>query len=271
MSAFILAQPESVVHQHHHMFIPVPTMNTLRNRLAVALVAVATLFALPTLVHAQAVTQTAETQAALTPQDALDALMAGNERFIDGAMLERDLTEQVAITGSGQYPHSVILSCIDSRVPPELVFDQGLGDIFSPRIAGNFVNADILGSMEFATAAAGSKLIVVLGHTECGAVKGACDNVELGNLTQTLSNISPAVYATEIEGPRNSQNKDFVNAVSHNNVAMTVQNILDRSAVIRGQVEAGEVMVVGAMYNVATGEVTLVDGEMGSHDHGHSH
>lgn len=253
------------------MFIPVLTMNTLRNRLAVALVAVATLFAFPTFVQAQAVTQTASTQAALTAQDALDMLMAGNERFLSGNMIERDLTEQVSITGSGQYPHSVVLSCIDSRVPPEIVFDQGLGDIFSPRIAGNFVNADILGSMEFATAAAGSKLIVVLGHTECGAVKGACDNVELGNLTQTLSNIAPAVYATEIEGARNSQNKEFVNAVAHNNVSMTVQNILERSAVIRGQVEAGEVMVVGAMYDVATGKVTLVDGDMGSHDHGHSH
>lgn len=251
-------------------------MNTIRIRLVAALFAVATLFAVPTFVQAQAVTQTAETQAEMTPAKALEMLMAGNDRFVSGGMLERDLSEQVSITGSGQYPHSVVLSCIDSRVPPEIVFDQGLGDIFSPRIAGNFVNTDILGSMEFATAAAGSKLIVVLGHTECGAVKGACDNVELGNLTQTLSNIAPAVYATEIEGARNSSNGAFVDAVAHNNVSMTVQNILDRSAVIRGQVEAGEVMVVGAMYNVATGVVTLVDTNEGmtmgaASDHGHNH
>ncbi len=236
-------------------------MTTLRMRLAGTFLVLASLFAVPAFVQAQAVTQTAETQAALTPQAALDALMAGNERFLNGTMYERDLTEQVSITGAGQYPHSVILSCIDSRVPPELVFDQGLGDIFSPRIAGNFVNADILGSMEFATAAAGSKLIMVLGHTECGAVKGACDNVELGNLTQTLSNIAPAVYATQIEGPRNSQNAAFVNKVAHNNVAMTVQNILDRSPVIAGLVESGDVMVVGAMYDVSTGKVTLVDAD----------
>lgn len=220
---------------------------------------VAIMLALPATVSAQAVTQTASTQAALTPSQALEALMAGNQRFLGNNMYERDLTAQVAQTGSGQYPHSVILSCIDSRVPPEIVFDQGLGDIFSPRIAGNFVNTDILGSMEFATAVAGSKLIMVLGHTECGAVKGACDNVELGNLTQTLSNIAPAVYATEIEGLRSSANKDFVDAVSYENVRQTVQNILDRSQVIRDQVAAGEVMVVGAMYDVTSGTVTLLD------------
>lgn len=233
-------------------------MKSFRNRLVIALFAVATLFAVPT-VYAQAITQTAETQSALTPAEALQMLKEGNERFIAGGMLERDLTAQVAQTGAGQFPHSVVLSCIDSRVPPEIVFDQGLGDIFSPRIAGNFVNTDILGSMEFATAAAGSKLIVVLGHTECGAVKGACDHVELGNLTQTLSNIAPAVYATQIEGERTSKNKEFVDAVAHNNVEMTVQNILERSSVIRDQVANGQVMVVGAMYDVTTGVVTWLD------------
>lgn len=233
-------------------------MKSFRNRLVIALFAVATLFAVPT-VYAQAITQTAETQSALTPAEALQMLKDGNERFLAGGMLERDLTAQVAQTGAGQFPHSVVLSCIDSRVPPEIVFDQGLGDIFSPRIAGNFVNTDILGSMEFATAAAGSKLIVVLGHTECGAVKGACDHVELGNLTQTLSNIAPAVYATQIEGERTSKNKEFVDAVAHNNVEMTVQNILERSSVIRDQVANGQVMVVGAMYDVTTGVVTWMD------------
>ncbi|NQV71597.1 carbonic anhydrase [bacterium] len=210
-------------------------------------------------VSAQTVTQTSATQAALTPDAILQALMDGNERFKAGNMLDRDFVQQVSMTGSGQYPHSVILSCIDSRVPPEIVFDQGLGDVFSPRIAGNFVNTDILGSMEFATAVAGSKLIMVLGHTECGAVKGACDNVELGNLTHTLSNIAPAVYSVNVDGARNSSNKEFVDAVAHSNVELTVQNILERSSVIRDLVEQGKVKVVGAMYNVKTGEVTLVN------------
>jgi carbonic anhydrase len=203
-------------------------------------------------------TQTAETQAALTPMEALEMLKEGNERFVNGEMMERDYTQQVAITGGGQYPFGVVLSCIDSRTSPEILFDQGLGDLFSPRIAGNFVNADILGSMEFATAAAGSKVIVVLGHTECGAVKGACDNVELGNLTHTLSNIAPAVYSvTDVSGPRTSANSEFVNAVAHENVDITVQNIIERSPVMKGLVESGDLIVVGAMYDVATGVVTF--------------
>ena len=210
-------------------------------------------------VVAQAVTQTAETQAAITPGEALDLLMEGNERFVEAGMIGRDYGTQVAQTAEGQYPFAVVLGCIDSRVPPEIVFDQGVGDIFSARVAGNFINTDILGSMEFATAVAGSKLIMVLGHTECGAVKGACDHVELGNLTHTLSNLAPAVYAVEVEGPRTAANASFVEAVAHTNVRMTVQNILDRSAVIRDQAEQGEVMVVGAMYDVASGRVELLD------------
>ena len=152
------------------------------------------------------------------------------------------------------------LGCIDSRVPPEIVFDQGIGDVFAPRIAGNFVNTDILGSMEFAAAAAGSKLIVVLGHTECGAVKGACDAVELGNLTQTLSNISPAIYAVrDVAGDRNSKNAAFVDAVAHMNVRMTVKNILDRSTVLAGLVAKGDLKIVGAMHDISTGVVTFLD------------
>ena len=202
--------------------------------------------------------QTKATQAALSPDEVLSRLKDGNERFVSGQMLNRDLNEQVEQTAGGQFPYAIVLGCVDSRVPPELVFDQGIGDIFSARIAGNFVNTDILGSMEFATAAAGAKLIVVLGHTECGAVKGACDNVELGNLTQTLSNISPAVYAvTDVDGPRSSKNPEFVDAVAHENVDQTVQNILDRSGVIRDLVEKGDVKVVGAMHDVATGKVTF--------------
>ena len=203
--------------------------------------------------------QTAASQAALTPDAALAKLKAGNQRFVSGTMVERDLNAQVAATAGGQYPHSIVLSCIDSRVPPELVFDQGIGDIFSPRIAGNFVDEDILGSMEFAAAVAGSKAILVLGHTECGAVKGACDDVKLGNLTQTLSNIRPAVEAVAgFDGERTSANKAFVNAVTLENVCQTVDNILARSEVLAELADAGKLAVVGALYDVGSGEVAFL-------------
>ncbi len=205
-------------------------------------------------------TLTAESQAALSPSDVLRLLVEGNQRFLAGTAVERNFMEQVTSTAGGQYPMATILGCIDSRVPHEIVFDKGVGDIFSVRIAGNFVNTDILGSMEFATAAAGSKVIVVLGHTQCGAVKGACDNVELGNLTHTLSNIMPAVYSvTDVAGPRNSSNKEFVQAVAHENVEMTVANILERSRVMAELVEEGKLIVVGAMHDVATGKVTFME------------
>ena len=206
---------------------------------------------------------TAETQAALTPMGVIELLKEGNQRFINGEALERDFMNQVRQTSGGQYPMAAVLGCIDSRVPHEIVFDKGVGDIFSARIAGNFVNTDILGSLEFATAVAGSKVIVVLGHTECGAVKGACDNVELGNLTSTLANIAPAVYAVDdVEGPRTSANSDYVQAVAHQNVDMTVQNMVDRSPVIRGLVASGDLIVVGAMHNVSTGEVEFYEDTM---------
>ena len=198
-------------------------------------------------------------QAALTPDTALAMLKEGNERFLVGDMVERDLNAQVAATAGGQYPHSIVLSCIDSRVPPELVFDQGIGDIFSPRIAGNFVDEELLGSMEFAAAVAGSKALVVLGHTECGAVKGACDDVKLGNLTRTLAAIRPAVEAVEgFEGERTSKNKAFVDAVTHENVRQTVDNIIERSPVLAELVEGGKLKVVGAVYDVGTGKVTFL-------------
>ncbi len=206
---------------------------------------------------------TAETQAALTPTGVIQLLKDGNERFLNNEPLERDFLSQVRQTAEGQYPMAAILGCIDSRVPHEIIFDKGVGDVFSARVAGNFVNTDILGSLEFATAVAGSKVIVVLGHTECGAVKGACDHVELGNLTSTLANIAPAVYAVEdVEGPRTSENKDFVQAVAHENVEMTVQNIVERSPVMRGLVQSGDLIVVGAMHDVATGEVTFYEDSM---------
>lgn len=205
------------------------------------------------------VAQTAASQAAIAPADALELLQAGNARFVAGEMLQRDLGDQVAATAAGQYPHSIVLGCIDSRVPPELVFDQGLGDIFSPRIAGNVVTPELLGSMEFAAAVAGSRAIVVLGHTECGAVKGACDGVELGNLTSNLAHLHPAVAAVPVtEGPRDSSNTAWVNAVAHENVAQTVQRILEESPLLKGLVDEGKLLVVGAMYDVATGKVEFL-------------
>ncbi|PEN13127.1 carbonic anhydrase [Longibacter salinarum] len=206
---------------------------------------------------------TKEMQAALTPMDVIQLLKDGNQRFINDEALERNFLEQVAQTAEGQYPMAAVLGCIDSRVPHEIIFDKGVGDIFSARVAGNFINTDILGSLEFAAAVAGSKVIVVLGHSECGAVKGACDQVELGNLTSTLANIAPAIYSvTDVEGERNSSNKAFVDAVAHENVDITVQNIVDRSPVIRDLVEKGELIVVGAMHNVTSGEVTFFEDNM---------
>jgi len=210
---------------------------------------------------------TEEMQEALTPMDVIQLLKDGNQRFLNGEALERNFMEQVSQTAGGQYPMAAILGCIDSRVPHEIVFDKGVGDIFSARVAGNFINTDILGSLEFATAVAGSKVIVVLGHSECGAVKGACDQVELGNLTSTLANIAPAIYSVDdVEGERNSSNPAFVEAVAHQNVDLTVQNIVDRSPVIRGLVEGGELIVIGAMHDVTSGTVTFFEESMKSAD-----
>ncbi len=196
-------------------------------------------------------------QAALTPQAALKQLQAGNDRFVSGKMINRDYMAQVKITGAGQYPYATVLSCIDSRAGPELVLDQGIGDIFAPRIADNFVNADILGSMEFASKVAGSKVIVVLGHSACGAVKGACDNVQLGNISSLVNAIQPAVQSVPNDGtPRNSKNDAFVEKVAEANVKMTIQNIRQKSPMLREMADKGEIMLVGAMLNVSTGKIT---------------
>jgi len=203
---------------------------------------------------------TQKAQAAMTPDQALALLVEGNERFVHGKLLQRDLMAQVRATASGQHPFASVLGCIDSRVPPELVFDQGIGDIFSPRIAGNFANTDIIGSLEFTTKLAGARLIVVLGHTGCGAVKGACDNAQLGNLTQTLSNLSPAVYSvTGVPGERSSKNAAFVREVARQNVRLTVRALSDRSGVLRGLVGEGRLEIVGAMHDVGTGRVSFFD------------
>jgi carbonic anhydrase len=206
-----------------------------------------------------AVTQSKQTQAATTPQKALQMLKEGNSRFVRGKMLQRDLMQQVKATGAGQFPFAAMVGCIDSRASNELIFDQGIGDIFSARIAGNFVNDDILGSLEFACAAAGARLIVVLGHTECGAVKGACDDVVLGNLTQTLSNIKPAVAAVSgFEPDRSSKNDKFVQAVTDKNVMLTVERIRERSPILRDMADKGQIGLVGAMYNVHSGKVAFM-------------
>jgi carbonic anhydrase len=205
-----------------------------------------------------------EIQSQITPRQALEILKKGNDRFVNNLKANRDLLAQVNQTRDGQWPFATILSCIDSRTSAELIFDQGLGDIFSVRIAGNIANTDILGSMEFACKVAGSKLIVVLGHTKCGAVKGACDHVEMGNLTELLSKLQPAVYA-ERDTPiheRNSKNSEFVENVASINVRRTVKNIIERSFIIEQMVENGEIGVIGAMYNIETGIVEFYDDVM---------
>ena len=205
------------------------------------------------------ITQTQKTQSELSPADALQILKQGNRRFLEKKPFQRDLHTQIRQTSSGQYPFAAVLSCIDSRVPVEIVFDQGIGDIFSARVAGNFVNDDILGSIEYACKVAGSKAVVVLGHTSCGAVKGACDQVELGNITQMLEKIMPAVKAVETPkgADRSSANKQFVNKVVEKNVELAVQDIKDRSEVLKEMYDAGEIDIVGAIYDVSSGKVTF--------------
>ena len=205
--------------------------------------------------------QTKASQDAISPVKALELLKEGNQRFTAKQQVERDLNLQVEQTSTGQFPFATVLSCIDSRVPAELVFDQGIGDIFSVRIAGNFVNADILGSMEFASNLAGTKLILVLGHTACGAVKGACDHAELGNLTGMLDNIAPAVDAIvepSAAAERTSANIDFVNAVGTKNVELTIDRIREESPVLAEMEQAGEIQIVGGMYDIATGKVNFL-------------
>lgn len=205
---------------------------------------------------------TKETQSTMTPEKALQFLKIGNQRFQDNLKANRNLLEQVNDTSDGQFPFATILSCIDSRVSAELVFDQGLGDIFSIRIAGNFVNEDILGSMEFATKLAGTKLIVVLGHTSCGAIKGACDHARMGNLTALINKIEPAVAAViepKDESKRNSSNLEFVDTVSAKNVLITMENIRERSRILAEMEDNEEIKIVGGMYNISTGAVDIYE------------
>ncbi|HMS64359.1 MAG TPA: carbonic anhydrase family protein [Ignavibacteria bacterium] len=205
-------------------------------------------------------THTKETQEILTPELALEILKEGNERFVNNIKSHRNLLQQVNETKSGQFPFAAILSCIDSRTSAELIFDQGLGDIFSIRIAGNILNEDILGSMEFACKLAGSKLIVVLGHTKCGAIEGACNNVEIGNITKLLNKVKPAIEKeTETTSDRNGNNQSFLYNVTVNNVFITVQKIKEQSDILLNMEQSGEIKIIGGLYDIDTGQVIFYE------------
>lgn len=199
---------------------------------------------------------TKEPQATITPEMAIHLLKEGNKRFVEKRPFDRDHEQHVIQTSEDQFPFAVVLGCIDSRVPAELIFDQGIGDIFNVRIAGNFVNPDILGSIEFGCKVKASKAVVVLGHSGCGAIKGACDDVRLGHLTTMLQNLKPAVDAvTNVEGDRSSANPVFVQQVMETNVHLTIENIRKQSPLLKELEELGEITIVGAWYDVSSGEV----------------
>lgn len=208
-------------------------------------------------------TLTKEIRDAITPSQAIDLLKKGNERFVSNLKMNRNLLQQVNETSEGQHPFAVILSCIDSRTSAELIFDQGLGDVFSVRIAGNIQNEDILGSMEFSCKVAGAKIVVVLGHTKCGAIKGACDNVKMGNLSVLLDKMKPALDSekTVVEN-RNASNSEFVEKVAALNVRNTKKEILTKSPILKEMIEKNEIALIGGMYNVDTGEVNFYDSEV---------
>jgi carbonic anhydrase len=201
---------------------------------------------------------TADEQAALTPDSVIKGLKEGNKRFVEGDLTARDHTVQIRKTVDGQFPKAVILSCVDSRVPVEDVFDKGIGDVFVARVAGNFVNEDILGSMEFGCKVSGSKVILVLGHEHCGAVKAAVDDVKLGNITAMLSKIRPAVEAVEYEGDRCSKNKAFVHMACESNVRKTIQDIRTNSPILKEMEDQGEIKIIGGVYDMDTGEVDFL-------------
>ncbi len=205
---------------------------------------------------------TSESQATITPSRALEILKEGNMRFVNNLKANRNLLQQANDTRDGQWPFAVILSCIDSRTSAELIFDQGLGDVFSIRIAGNIVNTDIIGSIEFACKVAGSKLIVVMGHTQCGAIKGACNHVEMGNLTELLSKIQPAIYqerTTTDPEKRTAKNEVFVENVTTLNVKRSVKTIIDRSYILEQMIENGEIAIIGAKHDLDTGIVEFYE------------
>jgi carbonic anhydrase len=201
---------------------------------------------------------TKEQRDSMTPSQVIDELKKGNERFRAGKMAPRDYLAEKRSSAAGQYPAAIILGCVDSRVPAEIIFDAGIGDTFSGRVAGNVVNDDQLGSMEFACAVSGSKLVLVLGHTACGAIKGAIDDVVLGNLTGLLARIKPAIPETKFEGEKSSKNPAYVDAVARTNVKIAIENIRRRSPVLVDLEKKGSIQITGAMYNVANGVVDFV-------------
>jgi carbonic anhydrase len=208
-------------------------------------------------------TLTQQSRDALSPTEVIDVLRKGNERFQNNLKANRNLLQQVNETSDGQHPMAMVLSCIDSRTGAELIFDQGLGDIFSARIAGNVLNDDIIGSMEFACKVAGAKAIVVLGHSKCGAVKGACDGVELGKLSGLLHKIQAAIALEHtIAGDRSSNNSEFVERVASINVMLVKKQIVETSPVLAQMIDAGDLALVGAMYDVDTGAVTFYSDQM---------
>jgi carbonic anhydrase len=205
-------------------------------------------------------TLTKELQQSITPSMALQMLIEGNDRFVNNLKINRNLLKQVNETSDGQHPFAVILSCIDSRTSAELIFDQGLGDVFSVRIAGNILNEDILGSMEFGCKVAGARIIVVLGHTKCGAVQGACDHMEMGNLTSLLSKIRPAVDDEQtVKSNRNSSNEEFVEKVAIINVKRTVKAIMERSPILKEMIKRGTIGIIGGQHDITTGKVEFFD------------
>lgn len=217
---------------------------------------------LPLIAETKHTPLTADQQKALSPEKVLADLMAGNKRYIAGELSDPNIKANIAASAEGQFPSAVILSCLDSRVPVESVFDQGIGNIFVGRVAGNIENEDLLGSFEFATKAAGAKLVMVLGHETCGAVKAACDHVEIGNITALLDKIKPAVEVVAKDFPedqRNSKNPDFLRKVIEQNVRMTVADIRKDSPILAEMEKAGEIKIIGAMYSLKNGVVTLLD------------
>ena len=223
-----------------------------RNFLKIIGIAAATVVAAPAVRHAHAVALTEAQREKLTPDDIIAAMRKGNERFRLGKESPHDYLAQQKATAKGQHPAAVILSCIDSRAPAETIMDLGIGDCFNARVAGNIANDDILGSMEFACKLAGAKLVLVMGHTACGAIKGAIDNAQLGNLTGLLAKIRPAVQATQYQGERSSKNYDFVDAVARKNVELTMTDVRRRSPVLMELETSGAIKIVGAMYNLET-------------------
>jgi carbonic anhydrase len=199
---------------------------------------------------------TKSTQEQITPTAALQMLIVGNARFVQNKMIQRDFQEQIADTSEGQFPFAAILSCIDSRVPAEIVFDQGIGDVFSARVAGNIVNEDVLGSIEYACKVAGAKIVVVMGHTKCGAVTAACKNVELGNITALLSKIKPAVVAAS---KGKLMNDETIELVSVQNVRLSMANIREESPILAEMEQEGDILIVGAVYNVSSGEISFLE------------